>query len=193
MTCVELRSAGPKVLARAFLAAALCALVTACGSAGAYGHSPEYAPLGDEESAAEGSKEYDPVMAKRSPEKWKGKVVSTFGVVLSRTPGSGGNSQLKLSVRALEPRNLCESSDTDTCRVTVSDHEHAIVHALVHLSTEDDIGEQSIGPRSLVRVIGTLSDDVDAGDGEPVIQAKYYRHWPRNFYVTTADRKFMRR
>jgi hypothetical protein len=178
-----------------FRALFLCACVSplaACGSAGQYGHSPEYAPLGDEESAASKAKEYDPVMAKRSPEKWKGAEVSAFGVVLSRTPGTGGNSQLKLSVRTLEPRNLCESSDTDTCRVTVSEHEHAIVHALVHLSAEDDIGEHSVGPRSLVRVIGPLSDAVNEGDGEQVIQARYYRHWPRNYYVTTADRKTMR-
>lgn len=180
------------MLGRALAAFALASFVAACGSAGPYGHSPEYAPLGDEEAAASKAREYDPVMAKRAPEKWKGKEVSAFGVVLSRTPGSSGNSQLKLSVRTLEPRNLCESSDSDTCRVTVSEHEHAIVHALVHLSAEDDIGEHSIGPRSLVRVIGPLSDAVNEGDGEPVIQARYYRHWPRNFYVTTADRKYMR-
>jgi hypothetical protein len=179
--------------ATAALVCALSLLLGACGSAGAYGHSPTYAPLGDEESAAEKAKEYDPVMAKRSPEKWKGKTVSVFGVVLARSPGSGGNSQLKLSVRTLEPRNLCDSSDTDTCRVTVSEHEHAVVHALVHLSAEDDIGEHSVGPRSLVRVIGTLTDAVDTGDGEQMIQGTYYRHWPRNFYVTTADRGMMRR
>jgi hypothetical protein len=188
----RLGTGSSSVVVRALLACAFASSVAACGSAGPYGHSPEYAPLGDEESAASKAKEYDPVMAKRAPEKWKGTEVSAFGVVLSRTPGASGNSQLKLSVRTLEPRNLCESSDTDTCRVTVSEHEHAIVHALVHLSAEDDIGEHSVGPRSLVRVVGLLSDTVDQGDGEQVIQAKYYRHWPRNYYVTTADRKFMR-
>ncbi|HVU02999.1 MAG TPA: hypothetical protein VHE30_14665 [Polyangiaceae bacterium] len=162
-----------------------------CGSAGPYGHSPNYVPLSEEEEATASATEYDPVMAKRSPEKWKGKAVSVFGVVLGRSAGSGGNAEVKLSVRTLETRNLCESSDSDTCRVTVSDHEHAVVHALLHLSAEDDIGEHSIGPRSLVRVVGTLTDDVDPGDGEPVLKATYYRHWPRGFYVTTADRKFM--
>jgi hypothetical protein len=100
---------------------------------------------------------------------------------------------VKLSVRTLEPRNLCESSDDDSCRVTVSEHEHAIVHALLRLSSEDDIGEHSVGPRSLVRVIGTVTDEVDQSDGEPVLKAKFYRHWPRDFYVTTADRSYMRR
>src|SRR5262249_2674782 len=148
--------------------------------------------LGDEESAAEGSTEYDPVMAKRSPEKWKGKSVSAFGVVVSRNAGPGGASEVKLSLRNLETRNLCESTDDDTCRVTASEHEHAVVHAMLHLKAEDDLGEHSMGPGSLVRIVGVLADAVDQSDGEPVIEAKYYRHWPRGFYVTTADRKFMR-
>lgn len=168
-------------------------LLTACGSGGQYGHAPLYAPLGDEESAASGVAEYDPVMVKRSPEKWKGKTVSVFGIVLSRSAGSGGSASVKLSVRTLEPRNLCESADDDSCRVTVSEHEHAVVHALLRLSSEDDLGEHSVGPRSLVRVIGTVTDEVDQADGEPVLTAKYYRHWPRDFYVTTADRSYMRR
>lgn len=168
-------------------------LLLACGSAGQYGHARSYAPLGDEESAAEGAADYDPVMAKRSPEKWKGKSVSAFGIVLGRNAGPAGASEVKLSLRNLETRNLCESSDDDSCRVTVSEHEHAIVHAMLHLRTEDDIGEHSLGPGSLVRIIGALADAPDPSDGEPVIQAKYYRHWPRGFYVTTADRKFMRR
>src|SRR5215471_16317917 len=167
-------------------------LLSACSSAGPYGHSQVYSPLDEEESAAQGAADFDPVMAKRSPEKWKGKTVSLFGVVLARTPGTGGNAEVKLSVRTLEPRNLCDSSDEDTCRVTVSDREHAVVHALLHLATEDDIGEHSLGPQSLVRVVGSLSDDVDPSDGEPIIVAKYYRHWPRGFYVTTAARALMR-
>jgi hypothetical protein len=164
-----------------------------CGSGGQYGHSKTYSPLGDEESAAATAKDYDPIMAKRSPEKWKGKSVSAFGIVVNRSSGHGGASEVKLSLRTLETRNLCESTDEDTCRVTVSEHEHAIVHAMLHLKAEDDLGEHSMGPGSLVRVIGPIADAVDPSDGEPVIQAAYYRHWPRGFFVTTAERKFMRR
>jgi len=174
------------------VAVTLGLLALSCGSAGAYGHSQTYSSLGDEEDAAAGATDYDPVMAKRSPEKWKGKSVSAFGVVLQRGAGPGGANEVKLSLRTLEKRNLCESSDEDTCRVTVSEHEHGVVHAMLHLKTEDDIGEHSMGPGSLVRVIGMLADAVDPSDGEPVVQAKYYRHWPRGFYVTTADRKYMR-
>src|SRR5690242_12601149 len=104
------------------LAGSLGLLALSCGSAGPYGHARTYEPLGEEESAAAGTKDYDPVMAKRSPEKWKGKSVSAFGVVVNRASGPGGASEVKLSLRTLETRNLCESSDEDTCRVTVSDH-----------------------------------------------------------------------
>jgi len=175
------------------LALAFGLFALACGSGGQFGHSKTYSPLSDEESAAEGAKDYDPVMAKRSPEKWKGISVSAFGIVVNRSSGPGGASEVKLSLRNLESRNLCESTDEDTCRVTVSEHEHAIVHAMLHLRTEDDLGEHSLGPGSLVRVIGVMADAVDPSDGEPVLQAKYYRHWPRGFYVTTADRKYMLR
>src|ERR1700753_2088046 len=165
------------------LAPAFALLLAACSSAGPYGHSQVYSPLDEESKAAAGAVDFDPVMAKRSPEKWKGKTVSLFGVVVARTPGTSGNAEVKLSVRTLETRNLCESPDEDTCRVTVSDREYAVVHALLHLATEDDIGEHSMGMQSLVRIIGPLSDDVAPSDGEPILVAKYYRHWPRGFYV----------
>jgi len=175
------------------LAVALAATLTACASAGPYGHARVYAPLSEEEAAAQGSVEYDPIMAKRSPERWKGKTVSLFGVVVGRNAGASGAAEVKLSVRTLEPRNLCDSSSDDSCRVTVGDHEHAIVHAKLRLTAEDDLGEHSVGSGSLIRVVGSLEDEVHVTDGEPVIQARYYRHWPRGFYVTTADRAVMRR
>jgi len=75
----------------------------------------------------------------------------------------------------------------------VSEHEHAVVHATIKLASEDDIGAHSVGPGSLLRVIGKLSDEVDPDDGSPVLRASYYRHWPRNFFVTTADAAHMQR
>jgi hypothetical protein len=170
----------------------LAALLGGCHSAGLYGHARAYSPLGEEEDAAKSAEAYDPVMAQRAPGEWKGKPVSVFGVVKSRKAGPSGTADLTLSVRTLEPRNLCESQDEDSCRVTVSEREHAIVHAEVKLSGEDDIGKLSVGAGSLVRVIGKISDDVDPADGSPVIRATYYRHWPRNYFVTTADRDQMR-
>jgi hypothetical protein len=174
----------------------LCVLalfVCGCHSAGQYGFARTYEPNGDEEDAQKGVKDYDPVMVQRAPDDWKGKSVSVFGVVKVRNPGPGGTSDITLSVRTLEPRNLCDTSDEDTCRVTVSDREHAIVHTLVTLEDDDDIGKNSVGPGSLMRVIGTIRDTVDPSDGSPVIRSSFHRHWPRNFYVTTADREHMRR
>lgn len=173
--------------------AAACALVAgACHSAGQYGYSRDYSPLSEEEDAAEGTKEYDPVMIERAPDSWRGQRMSIFGVVKQRKEGPGGLAYLTLSVRTLATRNLCDQADEDTCRVTVSDHEFAIVHAATKLRPEDAIGKESIRTGSLVRVIGKLTDDVDKTDGAAILQANYYRHWPPNFYVTMADRDHMR-
>ena len=34
---------------------------------------------------------------------------------------------------------------------------------------------------------------VDNDDGNPIINASYYRHWPAHHYVTTAASSYMRR
>jgi hypothetical protein len=172
------------------LAAALA--VAACHSAGPYGFARTYAPLSDESDAAEGTKEYDPVMIEREPANWRGQRISVFGVVKERKEGPGGLAYLTLSVRTLATRNLCDQMDEDTCRVTVSDHEFAVVHASVKLRPEDTIGKESMAPGSLVRVIGKLTDSVDKTDGAAIILANYYRHWPYHYYVTMADRDHMR-
>lgn len=185
---------GTRGAARSFHAVVTACVVAlaGCHAAGPYGYSRDYSPLSDEKAAARGAKEYDPVMIERDPSSWKGQPVSIFGVVKQRGPGAGGMAYLTLSVRTLATRNLCDQMDEDTCRVTVSDHEFAVIHASVKLRSEDDIGEHSLAPGSLVRVIGKLTDDVDKTDGMQVMQASYYRHWPRNFFVTMADRDHMR-
>jgi hypothetical protein len=165
--------------------------VTGCSSAGPYGFSRTYSPLDAEEDAAEGAKEYDPVMAERDKAEWKKNKVSLFGIVNKRAAGPGGMAYVTLSVRTLEVRNLCEELDEATCRVTVGEREFAIVHALLKLSPGDDLGEKSLNRGSLVRVLGKLTDEVDPEDGTPVLKAEYYRHWPRNFFVTTASRPDM--
>lgn len=180
-------------LVRPLLAAFLTATALAgCHSAGPYGYARVYAPLSDEEDAAEGAKEYDPVMMEREPGAWKGQRVSVYGVVKQRGQAAGGMAYLTLSVRTLATRNLCDQMDEDSCRVTVSDHEFAVLHAMVKLRPGDDIGQASLAPGSLVRVIGKLTEDVDKADGTQILQASYYRHWPHNFYVTMADRDHMR-
>jgi hypothetical protein len=174
-------------------ALALPVLLVACHSAGPYGYSKTYQPLSAEEAAAAGTREYDPVMAARDKDDWKKGQLSLFGVVKARAQAKDGSAYLTLSMRTLSERNLCDDFDEDTCRVTVSEHEHAIVHANVKLGSEDDIGEHSVGQGSLVRVIGKLTDEVDPTDGAPVLRASYYRHWPRHFFVTTADSDHLQR
>jgi len=166
-------------------------LLLGCHSAGPYGYSRAYSPLDAEQDAAEGAREYDPVMAERDKADWKKQKLSVFGLVGKRSAGPGGTAYVTLSVRTLEQRNLCEELDEATCRVTVGEREFAVVHALLKLSPADDLGEKSIGRGSLVRVLGRLTDEVDPDDGTPVIKAEYYRHWPRNFFVTTASRPDM--
>ena len=172
-------------------ALALAFTLFGCSSAGQYGHSRAYQPLSAEDSASQGSREYDPVMAERDKADWKKGTVSLFGVVKSRTAAKDGGAYVTLSMRTLSDRNLCDDFDEETCRVTVSEHEHAVLHATVKLSGEDDIGQDSVGKGSLLRVIGKLTDEVDPDDGSPVLRASYYRHWPRNFFVTTADAAHM--
>lgn len=166
-------------------------LVTGCGSAGPYGYSRAYSPLSAEEDAAEDAKEYDPVMAQRDKAEWRKQKVSVFGIVTKRSEGTAGTADVTLSVRSLEERNLCEALDEETCRVTVGEREFAIVHARIKLTPGDDIGEKSLNRGSLVRVLGHLTDEVDPDDGSPVLKADYYRHWPRNYFVTTASRPDM--
>jgi hypothetical protein len=164
-----------------------------CHSPGPYGYSKVYSPLDEEDTAAAEAKEYDPVMAERFADEWRASSVSLFGVVQNRTQGPGGKTDLTLSMRSLSPRNLCDEGGEETCRVTVSEREHAIVHALVSLRKGDDVGKHSVGPGSLVRIVGRIADDVGESDGTPVFQVTYYRHWPQHFYVTTAAASYMKR
>ena len=163
-----------------------------CSGAGPYGHSPRYAPLGEEETAVSGAREYDPVMYQRQVEEWRKTPTFLFGVVTRRAPGKGGGTYLTLTVRRLEARNLCENgNDDDSCRVTVSDRDFGVVHALVALRTEDDVGQHSVGAASLLRIVGKFGEEVDPNDGGPVLRATYYRHWPRQFFVTKQSAREM--
>jgi hypothetical protein len=178
---------------KASLAFVTAALVTACHGAGPYGHSPKYVELDEETAAAAGAREYDPVMVQRQPDEWRKGKTTLFGVVLSRGAGPSGQALLKLGVRRLELRNLCDNmNDDDSCRVTVSDKDFGVVWALVSLHGEDNVGPHAVGMRSLVRVIGTIGQDVSPADGNPVLRAAWYRHWPAMFYVTSASARDMR-
>jgi hypothetical protein len=173
--------------------AAALALALGCGSAGPYGYSRVYSPLSSEEAAADGSERYDPIMAQRFPLEWRAKTVDLFGIVLARAEGRDGLTDLTLSMRRLAARNLCEAAEEQTCRVTVGDQELVRVHALVKLEQSDAIGQDSLKPQSLVRIIGKLDDRVNKDDGAAIFVASYYRHWPAAEYVTEQARSYMRR
>ena len=174
-------------------AIAVAAGVFACHSPGPYGHSKVYSPLEAEAKAAANATEYDSVMAQRFPDQWKGRLVSFFGVVQSRRQDATGATKVTMTVRALAPRNLCDVEGEESCRVTVSDREYGAVHALVELQPEDHTGDIAVDTDSLLRIIGVLDGQVDASDSNPVIRTTYYRHWPRNYYVTTGAQSYLRR
>lgn len=166
--------------------------LSGCGP-GPYGFAVKYAPRPDEEAAAVGARDYDPVMAVRAPEEWRGKKASLFGVVTGRVAGPQGGAYLTLSLRRLQARNLCDSNNEEsTCRVTVSATDFGVVHALATFHGEDDVGDKAVRLGSLLRLVGTMADEPDTLDGQPVLRATYYRHWPRSFYVTSAAAGTMR-
>ena len=159
---------------------AMLAALSSCRSGGPYGYTRVYAATSDETQAVGGKAELDPRSVQRGRGYW------AFGVVTHRGPGPGGAAYVALSLRALQPQNRCPTHDEDSCRVTVSDRETGRAHALVTLSAEDDLGERSVALGSLLRVTGSVTEDVDPTDGSPILRASFYRHWPRSFYAQTA-------
>ena len=136
--------------------------------------------------------DYDPVNAKREPDHAEGKKVSFFGVVLARRDAGGNKAVLTVGLHTLEPRNLCESRDEDTCRVTVSEREFERVEVHVTFASPDDVdGRISVRPGTLLRVIGTIAPG-EAQGGAQIVNASYYRQWPHGFFVTTKMAPYMR-
>jgi hypothetical protein len=158
------------------------------GCAGpSYGHSRVYQLADGEMAAVSGARLYDAsLVSPGGDDSAKGRVV-VFGVVESRSAGPSGQALLKLSVRTLEPRNICATTgDDESCRVTVSDKDAGAVWALVRLRADDDIGPRAVGQRSLLRLAGTIGQDVSPVDGGPIVHATFYRQWPSTQYLTPA-------
>src|SRR5690606_1586124 len=132
------------------------------------------------------------VMVDRFPAEWKASKVTLFGVVQERQPGPAGKTRVTLSMRTLSERNLCDTADEATCCVTVSDREHATVHALVQLERDDDLGKLRVSSDSLLRIVGRIADRRHQG-GTPVILVGYYRHRAPGRWVTTSAASHMGR
>jgi hypothetical protein len=131
-------------------------------------------------------------MMERKFHEWEGKRVSVFGVVKEVSTTDDGDDEVLLSVRTLQDRNLCESAAEDSCRVTVSEHEFTTLVARMQLKPSEQSGEHRLAAGSLLRVIGPIAKERHE-TGKYVLVANYYRHWPRQYFVTTADRDYMKR
>jgi hypothetical protein len=166
------------------LAIGLLLAMASCRSSGSYGYAKAYSPTSDETKAVAGKQEYEPAAVERFAGKLKGHTFWLFGVVTHRAPGPGGAAYLAVSLRGLAAQNHCSTQTEESCRVTVSEREMGRVHLLVPLAGDDDLGERSVGLGSLVRVVGTVTEDVDPHDGTPVLRTSFFRHWPRGFYAT---------
>lgn len=163
--------------------AALAMLLGCAGSP--YGHAPRYVPLDREDAIVATARPYDAAAAQRGGPDPTTRRVALFGVVESRAAGPGGQALLKLSVRSLEPQNQCaRSGDDDSCRVTVSEKDFGAVWAMVELRADDDVGPRAVGQRSLMRIVGTVGQDVGPSDGAPIVRALWYRHWPGQEYLS---------
>jgi len=168
--------------------ALIAVLASACGGAGRWGYSRNYAPTSEEKSATEGARELDAPMAALKPEAWRGQKVKFFMVVQDRTPAPGGGAYLTGKQHPHNEINGCENKfDDSSCRVTIKPTGHETVHAIVRLESDDDVGKVAVGIGSLVRVVGTISDATDPNDGKLVIQAAWYRQWPMGYYVKEGD------
>jgi hypothetical protein len=178
------------------LAAAIVAsplLLAACHAAGPYGHSKVYSATDGERTAVAAATEYDSKAFERSPEKWRDRPIWLFGIVTNRGLGPGGAAYVAVSIRSLQLRNLCDQDDEETCRVTISEREYGKINVLINLTGEDDRGELSVGPGSLVRVVGTIGQDTDPVEGTPIMRVRFCRHWPRGYFVTTKAAAVLRR
>lgn len=171
--------------------AAIAAVLSACGAGGDYGYSREYSPLGDEEDFMEQATPVTYEEVRRDPADYRNVTVGWFGIVTG-VSDEGGTTTVALDHRTHRDRHLCRDETDGSCRVTISDRSGGPFSTLVALRPEDRDGEARLWVGSLVKVYGSPTGDFDA-DGGPMIQASYYRHWPRGTYVTTGAAGSMRR
>lgn len=166
----------------------LVLLLSACAGGGPYGFSPQYVQTNDEEAALESVTEVGYEDVRRDPNGYAETTISWFGIVTS-VDESG---VIEMTYRTLAPRNICSDATDASCRVTVSARAGGPFTARVQLRPEDAQGEDRVWNNSLIRIVGRPTQDFDERGG-PILEANYYRHWPRGAYVTTAARSSMRR
>lgn len=163
-----------------------------CGGAGAYGFAHEYEFVEGERAYAEGSVtlSYEEVQRARPEAQVR---QAWFGVVTGApVRQEDGTVRVPLSLRAHQERHLCQTSSSETCRVTVSARDLGSFTAVLSLRPDDRAGRLRLWTGSLVKVYGTATGETDASGG-PVLRGEWYRHWPAHYFVTTAASGGMRR
>jgi hypothetical protein len=167
--------------------------LVACGGGNQYGYAREYVPLSDEEAFIEKTVDENYEDVRRDPESFRATLISWFGVVTKVTPEqSTGTVKVAMELRFHQERHLCADQFESSCKVTVSERSGGPFTAILKLRSEDVGGEKRLYDGSLVRVYGKPNGDLDDRGG-PVLIGSYYRHWPRNTFVTTALHNSMRR
>jgi len=162
-----------------------------CGGAGQYGYAREYEPLSEEDDFIEAEEHVTYEDVRRDPADFRSSQLGWFGVVTDLDT-SGDRARVHLEHRIHQERHLCADEYDSSCRVTVSERAGGPFTAVVDLRPEDRGGQDRLWVGSLVKVYGSPTGEFDE-DGGPVIDARWYRHWPRGKYVTTGAAASMRR
>jgi len=171
----------------------ILATVASCGGGGRYGYAREYEPLSEEEDLFEIAEAANYEDVRRDPVAYKSKLITWFGLVTGvTTDRMTGKVKVSMDLRFHQERHLCYDQFDSSCRVTISERSGGPFTAIVELRAEDAGGKNRLYEGSLLRVYGKPKGDFD-DQGGPILVANYYRHWPRNTYVTTALQSKMRR
>lgn len=166
--------------------------VAACGGPGPYGFARTYQPLISEKRHLERAQELPYEQVKAAPYDFRQTEIAWFGVVTDVNQLADKRMQLRLSFRVHQARHLCRDEYQDSCRVTVSERSPGEFSARLTLPPHEQSGKERVWVGSLLKVYGKPTGDFDER-GDPMLEVSYYRHWPRGYYVTTAQRGAMRR
>jgi hypothetical protein len=176
----------------AVLVVVSCSWLAACGSGGQYGYTRTYEPLLAEQGHFQQAQELPYEQVKTAPYDFKETEVAWFGVVESMSELPDDQTQLKLAVRVHQARHLCRDEYEDSCRITVSQTSTGSFVVRLKLGAKEKSGQERVWLGSLLKIYGRPTGDFD-DKGDPVLEVTYYRHWPRGYYVTTAQRSAMKR
>jgi hypothetical protein len=186
----RLRLARPR--ARFDLVVALSACLSSGCGAGLYGFSRTYEPLISERSHLEKAQELPLEDVRKAPYDFKNVEVAWFGVVQSIHDLPDKRTELYLAGRIHQARHLCKDEYQDSCRMTVSESSPGNFVARLKLNEDERSGKERVWVGSLLKIYGVPTGDYDE-QGDPVLETTYHRHWPRGYYVTTAQRAAMTR